>query len=100
MTAGQTYSVSLTMKNTGSENWTPARGVVLCPINSYDNRTWAGRQSLDINQTVSYGQQKTFTFNVTAPTAPGIYNFQWQMLRSTSTLFGLPTTNVVVTVTP
>jgi len=47
--------------------------------------------------TVEAGSRLTFSFRVTAPFTPGIYNFQWQLQHGT-TLFGATSTNVVVKV--
>jgi hypothetical protein len=36
------------------------------------------------------GQNVTFNFNVTAPSTPGMYNFQWKMVQDFVEWFGLP----------
>ncbi|MDO8682740.1 MAG: glycosyl hydrolase, partial [Armatimonadota bacterium] len=46
------------------------------------------------------GQQKTFTFIVTAPSTAGTYNFQWRMVQDGVQWFGDLTPNVAVTVIP
>jgi hypothetical protein len=96
MTAGQTYSVSVTMKNTGTTSWTESSQIRLGEQNS--NPIWGGRISLASGETIASGQTKTFTFSVKAPTAPGTYNFQWRMLQEGVTWFGQTSTNVAVTV--
>jgi uncharacterized protein affecting Mg2+/Co2+ transport len=100
MTAGQTYPVSIIMKNTGTATWTAATNYKLGAQNPQDNGTWTGndRVLLSAGESVAPGQSKTFTFNVTAPTTVGTYNYQWQMLQEKITWFGDKTTNVAVTV--
>ena len=100
MAAGQTYSVSVTMKNTGTTTWTAAASYKLGSQNPQDNGTWGnGRQILAAGDSIASGQSKTFTFNVVAPATPGTYNFQWQMLQEYVQWFGDKTPNVAVTVT-
>jgi YD repeat-containing protein len=95
--AGQTANVSVTMQNTGTTTWTTAEGYKLGSQNPQDNGTWGtGRVALPAS--VAPGGQATFNFNVTAPTTPGTYNFQWRMLREGVEWYGGYTTNVTVTV--
>jgi thermolysin len=96
MIAGQNYSVSVTMHNSGSTTWTP--GVHrLGSQNPENNTTWGGR--VDLPYSVAPGQSVTFYFTVTAPSVAGNYNFQWRMLEENVQWFGDYTPNVVVNVT-
>ncbi|HEY0008708.1 MAG TPA: S8 family serine peptidase, partial [Tepidisphaeraceae bacterium] len=82
MQAGQTYPVSVTMINTGPVTWTSENLYSLGARNSQDNSTWganSGRTPLP--SPVGPNQQVTFNFNVTAPSTPGVYNFQRQMVK-------------------
>jgi hypothetical protein len=98
MTAGQPVSVSVTLRNTGTTTWSAGNLYRLGAINPYDNFTWGmNRVMFAANEFIGPGQQKTFTWNVTAPPA-GTYNFQWRMLQEGLFWFGQTTTNVVVTV--
>jgi RHS repeat-associated protein len=45
---------------------------------------------------VAPGTSTTFNFNVTAPTTPGVYNFQWKMVRDGVQWFGALSANVAV----
>jgi|GEM_PF-2027366 len=100
MTAGQTYSVSVTMKNTGTSIWTAADKYRLGSQNPQDNSTWGlSRVNLDPGESIAPGQQKTFTFSIKAPATNGTYNFQWQMLKENVEWFGDKTANVAVAVT-
>jgi RHS repeat-associated protein len=100
MYAGQTYTVSVTMKNTGTTTWTPggAKPHTLGSQNPGDNSTWGfGRVALPAS--VAPGASVTFNFTVTAPASTGTYNFQWGMLQEDVEWFGGASTNVPVTVT-
>jgi RHS repeat-associated protein len=98
MVAGQSYSVSVTMKNTGSNTWTTASHHNLGSQNAQDNTTWGmGRVGLPFS--VASGSQATFTSTLTAPATSGTYNFQWRMVQDGVEWFGDLTPNVVVTVT-
>ena len=97
---GQSYAVQVTMKNTGTTTWTAAQGYKLGSFNPRDNFTWgSNRVRLPSGASVAPGASHTFVFNVTAPTAAGTYDFQWQMLQEGVARFGDKTPNVAVNVT-
>ncbi len=99
MTAGQTYPVSVTMKNTGTANWTLAGNYKLGSQNPQDNKTWGmSRVTLSSGETIAPNQSKTFAFNVTAPATSGTYNFNWRMVQEGVGWFGGLTTNIAVNV--
>ena len=99
MTAGQTYSVSVTMENTGTSTWTNASNYKLGSQNPQDNTTWGlGRVDLAATDSITPGQHKTFVFNITVPLIHGTYNFQWRMLREAVEWFGDLSPNAAVTV--
>jgi chemotaxis receptor (MCP) glutamine deamidase CheD len=99
MTAGQQYSVSVTMKNTGSTSWTYGTNFKLGSQNPQDNTTWgSNRTYLSSGETIATNQNKTFTFTVRAPSVPGTYNFRWRMLQEGVAWFGDLTPNVAVNV--
>ncbi|MDD1654133.1 MAG: carbohydrate binding domain-containing protein [Methanomicrobiales archaeon] len=96
MTAGQLYTVSVTMKNTGTSTWTAANNYRLGSQNPQDNKIWlrtSHRVNLGGSDAIAPGQQKTFTFTVTAPSTTGTYNFQWQMLQESVAWFGASSSN-------
>ncbi len=100
MAAGQTQAVSVTFRNTGTSTWTQAGNYRLGSQNPQDNLTWGfGRVLLAASESIAPTQQKTFTFNITAPSTPGSYNFQWRMLKEGAEWFGEYSTNVVINVT-
>src|SRR5437763_1641789 len=97
MGAGQTYCVSLTMRNNGSNSWTGAALYRLGSRNPTDNWMWGPARVL-LPASVSQGAQVTFTFNVTAPSTPGTYNFQWSMVQDGVQWFGELPPNLAVSV--
>lgn len=99
MAPGQTVRVLITMLNTGKTTWTRKSGYRLGMQNPRDNRRFGvGRVDLSETQVVRPGQSKTFRFKITAPTAPGAYNFQARMVRERVEWFGDFTSNVPVVV--
>ncbi|HJQ31665.1 MAG TPA: PKD domain-containing protein, partial [Pyrinomonadaceae bacterium] len=98
MNAGQQYSVSVTMYNSGTKTWTAAELYRLGSQNPQDNVTWGGSR-INLPASVAPGQSVTFNFNVTAPSTPGTYNLQARMVQDGVQWFGATTPNVAVTVT-
>ena len=96
MTAGQSYSVSVTMQNTGTTTWSTST-YKLGSQNPQDNTTW-GTNRVNLPSSVAPNTNATFTFNVTAPTTTGTYNFQWKMQQDGVGFFGAASTNVAITV--
>lgn len=97
MVAGQSYNVSVTMQNTGSNTWTSANSYRLGSQNPQDNMIWRNGR-VELPASVAPGTQAVFNFTVTAPSTAGTYNFQWRMLQELVTWFGDFTPNVVVNV--
>ncbi|MGA9767807.1 MAG: NBR1-Ig-like domain-containing protein, partial [Blastocatellia bacterium] len=93
---GQTYSVTINMKNTGTTNWSPLT-YKLGSQSPANNTNW-GTSRATVTKSISPGSVASFKFNVTAPTAPGTYNFQWQMIQDTTGFFGDMTLNMPMTV--
>lgn len=94
--AGEPYSFTVQMLNTGSTTWTESAGYRLGSQNQQDNRTWGGR--LYLSRDVAGGETGIFTVTTTAPQEPGIYDFQWQMLREHVSWFGEKSVNATVQV--
>jgi uncharacterized repeat protein (TIGR03803 family) len=97
MMAGQSYQVSLTMRNTGSATWTAGQLYRLGSQDPQDNTTW-GLGRVGLPGPVAPGQQVTFNFTITAPSNPGTYNFQWRMVQDGVQWFGDFTPDVPVAV--
>lgn len=96
MSAGGTYNVSLTFKNTGNVNWTQPR-YLIGTSSPYDNQIFGpNRVGLNV-PSVAPGQSATFNFQVKAPSTAGSYAFDWGMLWEHNLRFG-PTTRATVAV--
>lgn len=102
MQTGEKKTVSIAMFNFGNMPWTAIANYRLGSQNPQDNTLWTGgtRIDLDSSESIGSGQAKTFTFDITAPTTPGTYNFQWCMLKEGVEWFGDFTPNVAITVVP
>ena len=100
VTPGQTFTVSITMRNTGTTSWTTSGEYKLGSQNPQDNTTWGtNRIYLDNSVTVNPGDEYTFTFDCTAPNTEGVYDFQWRMVQDGVEWFGDYTSNVQINVT-
>jgi hypothetical protein len=97
MEAGYIYEVAVTMRNDGTSTWTDAGLFRLGSQNPRDNYTW-GLNRVAVPTSVAPGEEVTFDFYVTAPSTPGSYNFQWQMVQDGVEWFGTPTPNIVIDV--
>ena len=104
MTAGSRYNVSVSMRNSGTVASTSTPGTFsLGSQQPRDNNIWAvspvpGR--VPVSGSTAPGATATFSFNVGAPSTPGLYNFQWQMVDEGVAWFGQATANVQVNVLP
>lgn len=95
---GETATVSVTMRNNGSTTW--GNNHSLGSQHPQDNAIWGtGRVSVG-GTPVQPGETKTFTFNITAPSTSGDYNFQWRMVQDGVEWFGASSTNAIIQVTP
>jgi len=96
MNPGQTYGVSVTMKNTGRSTWKQGNySLKLINVSEATTKTWSV-SSVDVNSTVSPGNEVVFNFTLIAP-VEGSYNIQWQMADGNA-FFGEPSANVPVRV--
>ncbi len=100
MTAGSTYNVSLTFKNTGNVTWSRAENYRIGSTSPVDNVTF-GRNRVDMNvATVAPGQSATFDFQVQAPATTGNHVFDWGMLWEGQRRFGQTTARTVTVSAP
>jgi len=89
---GQQFSATTTMENTGSDTWKSvnvdsAQPYRLGAQDPQDNSTWGfGRVELPSN-TVAPGANAVFVYTATAPSTPGTYKFDWDMLQEGVTWF-------------
>ncbi len=92
---GSSFTVSITMKNTGGDAWQPG-SVSLGSQDPAGNGTW-GVSTLALATPVAPGAQATIAGTLTAPSTPGSYACQWQ-LRGPSGSFGALSTAVQIAV--
>ncbi|MDB5963178.1 MAG: hypothetical protein JWP59_4472, partial [Massilia sp.] len=97
MTVGTAYTVTVSMYNSGTKTWSSSTSHALGSQNPIDNVTWSGAR-VGMAGDVAPGQTATFTFQVIAPSTPGNYNFQWQMVQDGVEWFGAMSTNLVINV--
>lgn len=97
MVTGLTYSVSVSMLNTGSNSWTTVAGYQLSSQSPAANLTW-GLSRVNLPSAVSPGSAVTFDFVVSAPGVEGTSDFQWQMQQEGVGLFGEQTPLVPIPV--
>jgi len=97
MYVGESYNVSVTMRNVGNTTWQTSSNYWLGSQNLQDNTRW-GMKRVPLPSAVPPGGQITIPFTVTAPGTKGTYNFQWRMVQDGVEWFGPQTTNVQVTV--
>tara|TARA_B100000809_G_scaffold49858_1_gene44828 strand:+ start:4533 stop:7361 length:2829 start_codon:yes stop_codon:yes gene_type:complete len=85
---GETVSVSITMKNTGTSTWTKANHY-LGSQSPEGNQHWGiNRVELEEGERILPEDEKTFTFDITAPSQDGRFIFQWKMIEEGVELFG------------
>ncbi len=102
MAPGSHATVSVTMKNTGTSTWQPASSYPPNPYrlgmqNPQDNTNW-GFNRVDLTAAIPPGGTYTFSFQVTAPSTAGTYNFQTRMVEESIEWFGDYSPSVAVTV--
>lgn len=96
---GEPTQAEITLLNTGSSVWSPELGFLLGAQSPRDNRTFRdGRVPLEAR--VPAGKAYTFRFPFAAPRQPGVYTFQWRMLREHVEWFGDRTPPVRIVVAP
>jgi len=95
--AGSTFSVTVDMRNVGTNTWTQAGGYALSPVPGY--YAWLPSVALAGSDSIAQGQDKVFTFNCVAPSSAGTYTMRWQMSRQ-GVLFGDQSFVKTITVVP
>ncbi len=101
MAPGQTVTVSVEMKNTGNTTWNRNGSLGYKLGGQIDAGQFAAtRHWLNVGEMVPPGQSRTFTFNMTAPTTPGLYSVGWQMVEELVEWFGDFAIKVVTVTTP
>ncbi|MBN2639521.1 MAG: sulfatase-like hydrolase/transferase [Bacteroidales bacterium] len=98
---GETVTVQVTMKNSGTSSWSKTGRYKLARLSETLNLQWGIFQvELDENEIIPPGSSKTFTFNMQVPIVDGIYNYEWQMIQEGEEWFGSKTAKQIVIGTP
>jgi regulation of enolase protein 1 (concanavalin A-like superfamily) len=87
MLAGQTYNVSVNMRNVGNAAWTAGGGYQLVYAGAAQGANPTAVSPWGVSQTaltssVAAQQNASFSFAVTAPASPGRYEFRWRMAKA------------------
>ena len=98
LATGQTFNVSISLRNTGDTTWPAGSSFKLASQNPADTVVW-GTNRVALPVTVAPGAVATFTFPLRAPGVIGNYNHQWRMVQEGVGAFGDFTPNVVIAVT-
>lgn len=99
MGLSQKSTVNITFKNIGSTTWTKTSGYKLGSQNSQENTVWGfTRVNLSDTDNILPGQQKTFQFEITAPSTAGYTNFQWSLIKEGAEWFGDLTPNKIIAI--
>lgn len=101
MAPGRRYTASVTMRNCGTGLPWRRGGSYPCALGSQsppDNIRWGVSRVPLPEGDVWPGDEVTFVFTVTAPSAPGRHHFQWRMVQEGREWFGSPTGNTAVMV--
>jgi len=85
---GETTSVDVTMKNTGTVTWTSGAGYKLGTQNPQGNTTWTGGNRIALPHNVAPNNNVTFTFDITAPANPAVTACDWKMIEEGIEWFG------------
>ena len=93
MTAGESYSTQITMRNTGISPWSSSEAYALALV----GRDW-GIERVRLPATVNVNANLTFKFTVKAPAVPGQYRFRCKMVQEGLMFFGETTREISVSV--
>lgn len=97
--AGSTFTVTVDMRNVGTNTWTQATGFTLDPASGYPGWGITG-VVLSPTDSIAQGQDKVFSFTCVAPPTLGTYNMRWQMFQQGFGFFGDKSFTKGITVTP
>ncbi len=82
MPPGNTTSVGIVLKNTGTTTWTKGANYRLVYAVDSAMNTWGpGVVELEEGDAIAPGETKTFNFDITAPAPEGVFRFQWSLLQ-------------------
>lgn len=82
-TTGQSFTVALTFRNTGTTTWSTSARYALGSSTPSDNTTW-GYNRIALPNAVAPGQSVSISVSALAPQTAGTYAFQWRMVQDGS----------------
>jgi hypothetical protein len=83
--------VSITMKNTGTGNWTKEANYRLAFDTAVGPNNWGIDEiELNLNDTVAPGDSIHFLFEVNTPAEESVYKFQWRIIQGDENWIGEP----------
>lgn len=85
----QSFEVSISLQNSGDTTWSAAN-YQLASIHPKNNKTWKISRA-PLNKDTPPGGIATFMFQITAPSAAGVYDFQWSMIKGVANFFDAAT---------
>jgi hypothetical protein len=94
MNAGQQYSVSVTVQNTGETTWSWEQ-FKLGTVGDSDPFATSTRFAIPTGTAVTPGQQVTFSFTLRAPTHAGTYATEWRMCHELVRFFGARLSKII-----
>ena len=103
MNAGASYSVSVTLRNSGTTTWRTSNvdtETIALGYKPLPTSTLWGLNRVVLPGPVAPGATVTFNFTVQAPAVVGTQDFQWQVVKGPVGFFGQPPPNVAVQVNP
>lgn len=98
MEAGQTVTIEVSFLNRGGTVWTGAGLYEL--VAEGDLLAGVAPVPLALEESIAPGVSKTFTVDLTAPSAPGTYTGSWRMARAGTSFGEAHTATVVVAAAP
>ena len=96
--AGEQFTVTVTMRNTGTLTWTRDGQYRLGSQSPQDNSTWSLNR-VEVPGDVPPGGLGVFSFRAKAPAQGGVHAFQWRMVQEAVQWFGGATPPVRIAVT-
>ncbi|MBP9867200.1 MAG: InlB B-repeat-containing protein, partial [Candidatus Pacebacteria bacterium] len=88
LTPGQTFSLNISMINSGQSTWKTGHNFNLGSQNGHDNMTWGTNRMSLVSSSVSPANFGSFNGNFTAPSTPGVYTFDWKTVQDGMEWFG------------
>jgi len=91
MIAGQTYSATVTFRNTGANVWSTRDGYALTVDGPDTSRAWAVT-AVPLPYAATTDQEVVFTLNLNAPVTPGTHSLQFTLKKGSAPFGGLSVT--------